>query len=68
VTNDAGQAAETERYSIADLAADAADVGRVLHLGERTVELPAQGRAVALNGVIPDRALALVAGLDIYGD
>jgi hypothetical protein len=68
VTNDAGVPRETERYSMADLAADAADVRRLLDLRSRIVELPAQRRVVVLTGDIPDRALALVAGLDSYGD
>jgi chaperone required for assembly of F1-ATPase len=55
-------------YSIADLAADAADVQRVLHLDGLTVKLPDRHIVVVPNGVIPDRALALVAGLDSYGD
>ncbi len=62
--------ADTEQssYSIADLAADAADVRRVLDLGDRTVQLPRQARVILLDAVIPDRALALVAGLVGYGD
>jgi hypothetical protein len=55
-------------YSIADLAADAADVRRVLHLADPSVKLPDRHVVVMPDGVIPDRALALVAGLDSYGD
>jgi hypothetical protein len=66
VTNHAGS--ETQPYSIADLAADAADVQRVLDLGGARVELPGPRRVVLPGGVIPDCALALVAGLDSYGD
>lgn len=68
MTNDPAQPRETERYSIASLVADAADVRRVLHLDERRIQLPAQTRSPVLTGDIPDRALALVAGLDSYGD
>ena len=60
--------AEAAPYSIADLAADAADVARVLDLGGTTVEVPGPRTVVAPNSVIPDRALALVADLDSYGD
>jgi hypothetical protein len=66
VTNHADS--EATAYSIADLAADAADVARVLDLGARTVQLRGPRTVVVRNGVIPDRALALVAGLDSYGD
>jgi hypothetical protein len=67
-----------ERPAFADLAADAADVqrvldlvadrGRVLDLSARTVELPALGQGVVPGGDIPADAFALVAGLDSYGD
>jgi hypothetical protein len=66
VSNQAGS--EPAGYSIADLAADAADVRRALHLDEATVTLPEQHTIVLPDGVIPERALALVAGLDSYGD
>jgi hypothetical protein len=52
----------------ADLIADAADVQRVLHMGGTTVKLPDQRVLVLREAVIPDRALAVVAGLDTYGD
>jgi hypothetical protein len=58
----------TKPYSIADLAADAADVQRVLDLGGPRVQLPAPRVVVVPAADIPDRALALVAGLDSYGD
>jgi hypothetical protein len=56
-----------------DLIADAAVVARVLDLPTTTVELPPvefprQGGVVVTTGVIPDRALAMVSGLDSYGD
>jgi hypothetical protein len=66
VSNSAGSGAGS--YSIADLAADAADVQRVLHLGEATIKLPDQRAVVPPDGVITERALAQVAGLDSYGD
>jgi hypothetical protein len=60
------------------MAADAAEVqrgldlvshrGSVLDLGARTIQLPSQGGAGEADAVIPERALALVAGLDSYGD
>ena len=68
MTNHARQPSEVGSYSIADLAADAADVGRTLHLDATTVELPDQHRVVLPSGEIPDGALAVVAGLDTYGD
>jgi hypothetical protein len=68
VTNQAGQPAEVEPYTIADLAADAADVRRALHLNARALQLPDQHNIVLPDGQIPDGALALVAGLDTYGD
>jgi hypothetical protein len=63
VTNHAGLPSEVEPTSIADLVADAFAVKRVLHVGGSTVTLP-DPRGV----VIPDGALAAVAGLDTYGD
>jgi hypothetical protein len=66
VTNHADS--EAKPYSIADLAADAADLQRVLHLDGRTVELPGPRSVVVPDSVIPAGALALVAGLDSYGD
>jgi hypothetical protein len=66
VSSQAGS--EPAPYSIADLAADAADVQRVLHLGEATGALPDQRTIELPDGVITERALALVAGLDSYGD
>lgn len=68
MTNPARQPGEVGSYSIADLAADAACVGRALHLDDETVELPDQRRIVLPGGEIPDGALAVVAGLDSYGD
>jgi hypothetical protein len=67
VTNHADLPPTAEPYSIADLAVDAADVRRVLHLENRAIRRPDR-HPVAASGVIPSRALALVAGLDSYGD
>jgi hypothetical protein len=66
MSNQAGS--EGAAYSIADLAADAADVQRVLHLGPAMVKLPDQRTVVLPDRVITERALAQVAGLDSYGD
>ena len=68
MTNHAGLPSAAEPYSIADLAADAAVVRRVLDLADQPVELPEQRAIVVPDGAIPDRAFALVAGLDSYGD
>jgi hypothetical protein len=68
VTNHARQPTEVESTSIADLAADADIVRRLLDLRRPVVSLPEQHRIVLSEGVIPDDALALVAGLDAYGD
>jgi hypothetical protein len=68
VTNLAGKPAERESTSIADLAADAAVVRRLLDVRRPPVSLPATHRIVVPDGVIPDRALALVVDLDAYGD
>lgn len=67
MTNHADLSWATEPYSIADLAADAADVRRVLRLQNRAIRLPDRHPALAA-GFIPSGALALVAGLDSYGD
>jgi hypothetical protein len=58
----------SEPSPFADLIADAATVRRVLHLGDTAVVLPDQRSIVIPDAVIPDRALAVVAGLDSYGD
>jgi hypothetical protein len=68
VTNRAGKSSEAGSPSIADLAADAEIVRRLLDLRPTVVSLPEQHRIVLSDGVIPDDALALVAGLDAYGD
>jgi hypothetical protein len=68
VTNHADQPSEIDARSFADLAADAEVVRRLLHLPDKSVALTAQHTIVLRDEVIPDRALALVAGLDIYGD
>lgn len=68
MTNPADQPSEVESTSIADLAADAAIVRRLLDIRGATVSLPRQHSAVSPDSVIPDGALALVAGLDAYGD
>jgi hypothetical protein len=68
VTNHAGVPSGAEPYSIADLAADASVVRRVLDLGGRPVVLPDQRTIAIRDDVISERALALVAGLDSYGD
>lgn len=68
MTNHAGIPAASEARSIADLAADAAYVRRVLDLRDTPVELPVQRAIVLPDPVIPDRARAIVAGLDSYGD
>jgi hypothetical protein len=68
VTNRAGLSSAAEPGPFADLIADAADVQRVLHLAGATVKLPDQRVLVLPDAVIPDRALAVVAGLDTYGD
>jgi hypothetical protein len=66
MSNQAGS--EGAAYSIADLAADAAAVQRALHLDEPVVTLPDQRTVELPDGVITERALAQVAGLDSYGD
>jgi hypothetical protein len=76
VTNHTGKATEVESTSIAALAADADIVRRLLDVRPAVVSLPEQQRLVIPDGmpdsipdgVIPDDALALVAGLDAYGD
>jgi hypothetical protein len=68
VTNHADQPSEVEARSFADLAADAEVVRRRLDLREPTVSLPDQHSIVLSDSDIPDGALALVAGLDVYGD
>jgi hypothetical protein len=68
VTNRAGRPAEVESASIADLAADADIVRRLLDVRRSVVSLPEQHRILLPDGVIPDDALAQVAGLDAYGD
>jgi hypothetical protein len=67
VTNHAGSSSEVESTTIADLAADADIVRRLLDVRRAVVSLPEQHRIVIPDG-IPDDALALVAGLDAYGD
>ena len=66
--NHAGNTTEVESTSIAALAADADIVRRLLDVRPAVVSLPEQQRIVIPDGVIPDDALALVAGLDAYGD
>lgn len=56
---------EVDPESLADLAADCADVDRRIH--ELPRPRPGQGRR-AVTVTIPDRALAVVSGLDVYGD
>ena len=68
MTNHAGKSSEVESTSIADLAADADIVRRLLDVRRSVVSLPEQHRIVIPDEVIPDDALALVAGLDPYGD
>ena len=68
MTNHAGKTTEVESTSIAALAADADIVRRLLDVRPAVVALPEQQRIVVPDGVIPDDALALVAGLDAYGD
>jgi hypothetical protein len=72
VTNHTAKATEVESTSIAALAADADIVRRLLDVRPAVVSLPEQQRLVIPDGipdgVIPDDALALVAGLDSYGD
>ena len=68
MTNHAEQPSEIDARSFADLAADAEIVRRLLDLREATVSLPAQHRIVLRDSAIPDGALSLVAGLDVYGD
>jgi len=68
VTNHADQPSQVEARSFADLAADAEVVRRLLDLRDPAVSLPAQHRIVLPDSPIPDGALALVAGLDVYGD
>jgi hypothetical protein len=66
LTSDLTSVAEPSPF--ADLIADADAVRRVLHLGDAVVELPEQRAIVIPDAVITDRALAVVSGLDIYGD
>jgi hypothetical protein len=68
VTNHADQPSAVDPRSFADLAADAEVVRRLLHLPDKSVTLTARHTIVLRDEVIPDRALALVAGLDVYGD
>ena len=68
MTNHADQPSEVEARSFADLAADAEVVRRLLHLPDKSVALAAKHSIVLHGNVIPDRALALVAGLDVFGD
>jgi hypothetical protein len=68
VTNHADQPAEVDARSFADLAADAEVVRRLLHLPDKSIALTAHHTITLRDEVIPDRALALVAGLDVYGD
>ena len=68
MTNHAGGSSEVESTTIADLAADADIVRRLLDVRRAVVSLPEQHRIVIPDGVIPEDALALVAGLDAYGD
>jgi hypothetical protein len=71
VTNHAGKTTEVESTSIAALAADADIVRRLLDVRPAVVSLPEQHLVIPdgmPEGVIPDDALALVAGLDAYGD
>jgi hypothetical protein len=68
VTNHAGSSSEVESTTIADLAADADIVRRLLDVRPAVVALPEQQHIDIPGDVIPDDALALVAGLDAYGD
>ena len=68
MTNHAGTSTPAESTTIADLAADADIVRQLLDLRRPAVSLPEQDRVVLPDSVIPDRALALVADLDAYGD
>jgi hypothetical protein len=73
VTNDVGsglgvEPAVVESGPFADLIADAADVQRALDLRVHPIELPGHRDHVHPDGAIPDRALAVVADLDAYGD
>lgn len=68
MTNRADRSSEVESTSIADLAADADVVRRLLDVRPAAVSLPDQHRIVLPDSDIPDDALALVAGLDAYGD
>jgi hypothetical protein len=63
VSSHASVPSEAEPTSLADLIADCDAVQQLLHLPTGPVELPAQ-RVLS----IPEPALALVAGLDRYGD
>ena len=66
MTNHADKTTEVESTSIAALAADADIVRRLLDVRPAVVALPEQQRIDI--PVVPDDALALVAGLDAYGD
>jgi hypothetical protein len=68
VTNHAGTPTPAQSTTIADLAADADIVRQLLDLRRPSVSLPEQARVVVSDSVIPDRALAVVADLDAYGD
>ncbi len=68
MTNDVGSDPVVEPGPFADLIADAADVQRLLDLTRQPIELPGHRSHIHPDGVIPDRALAVVADLDAYGD
>ena len=73
VTNDLGSGPVVEPPApgvgpFADLIADAADVQRLLDLRGHPIELPGHRAHVQPDSVITDRALAVVADLDAYGD
>ena len=68
MTNHADKTTEVESTSIAALAADADIVRRLLDVRPAVVALPEHQRIDMPDDVIPDDALALVAGLDAYGD
>ncbi|MGZ4592805.1 MAG: hypothetical protein ACXV3C_02990 [Actinomycetes bacterium] len=63
MTNHASLPSEIEPGSLADLIADCAAVRSLLHLQTAPLTLPSQRELT-----IPEPALALVAGLDSYGD
>ena len=68
MTKHADKTTEVESTSIAALAADADIVRRLLDVRPAVVALPEQQHIDIPGDVIPDDALALVAGLDAYGD